>query len=270
MSTPQTLDAEHVNKVKKKAKELLPGLREKLGSSANDVTDEVLLKFLHWKPDIKRAAERFEAHIKWRKNNPFFFDRDPPLTPAKDPVLKRVLESEVIVAPEGMVDKSGNAVIVGRLRNNDMEDGRTPEDVVRMFVYTIDRMLEDEKTQINGVTVFHDLNGLARKNVHPAIPKMLIPALVGNLPIRIQGIYIMDAPLFFRALFSGVSLLLPSKLRKRVHFVKGKKDIPINSDSFLMEHGGKREHDAKEWVQRQIKNESDSNTSSLSTIRISL
>lgn len=254
--------------MKETAQKLLPGLREVLGPKAKDVSDKSLLKFLHWKPDIKRASERFNSHMTWRKKNPFFFDDDPPLSPSKDPVLKRVLESEVIVAPEGFVDQAGNTVLVGRLRNNDMGDGRTPKDVCRMAIYIMDRILEDENTQINGVTVFHDLEGMSPKNMDPGIPKMLFSAIIGNLPLRIKGIYILNAPFFFSTFFKVLSLGFPSKLRQRIHFVKDKKDIPIDQENFLVEHGGKREHDSKAWVQSQINRESKGVMDSLGKIPI--
>ena len=54
-----------------KVLELLPALKEELGKDAVDCTDTLLMKFLFWKPNVTRAAERFRAHQKWRKDSPF-------------------------------------------------------------------------------------------------------------------------------------------------------------------------------------------------------
>ena len=78
---------------------------------------------------------------------------------------KRVLKSDTLIAPDDLVDKEGSPVMLGRLRHNDMMDGRTVEDVCRMIIYTIDRVLERETAQIHGVTVFHDLAGMSTKSV---------------------------------------------------------------------------------------------------------
>lgn len=212
-----------------------------------------------------RAAGRFRAHAKWRKQNPFAFDSTP-LRVSDDPELKRVLESDAIVAPEGLVDKEGNTVLVGRLRNNDMTDGRTAKGVCRMALYTIDRVLEREATQLNGVTVFHDLTGLTKKNIDPAVPRLLFGAIIGHFPLRIKAMYIYNAPGFFRALFSVVStLLMPAKLRSRIHFVDDLTDIyeVIDKDQLLEEHGGKRKHDSSHWVNQQMKREADGSMVSL-------
>ena len=113
--------------------ELLPALKAELGDALPaSVSDDNLLKFLRWKPCVQRASERFRAHRKWRAETPFVFDNpDKPLMASEDAELKRILESDVIIAPEDMVSKSGSAVLCGRLRNNDMGDGRTVDDLVR-------------------------------------------------------------------------------------------------------------------------------------------
>jgi hypothetical protein len=134
-----------------------------------------------------------------------------------------------------------------------------------MAVYTLDRVLEREDAQKNGVVVFHDMRGLSRKNLHPAIPKMLLGAIIGHFPIRIHGIYILDAPLFFRGLFGVVSLLMPPKLRARTHFVNDINEIyaVIDQDEMLEEHGGKRRHDSVQWVATQMEREANGTMQSL-------
>lgn len=112
--------------------ELLPALKAELGPSAASVSDANLLKFLRWKPSVERASDRFRAHARWRSENPFLFDDpDKPLEASKNAELRRLLESDVVISPDDMVSKRGSAVLCGRLRNNDMTDGRTVEDVVR-------------------------------------------------------------------------------------------------------------------------------------------
>lgn len=250
---------------KKRALELLPAFKKELSTEAHGVSDSNLLKFLHWKPNVNRAAERFRAHAKWRKENTFAFD-DVPLSPGKDPELRRIIESDVIVAPDGMVDKEGNTVVVGRLRNNDMTDGRTAQGVCRMALYTIDRVLERDSTQLHGVTVFHDLNGLSRSNLDPAIPKLILRGIIGHFPIRIKAIYLLQAPMFFRGFFKIISrLLMPAKLRGRIQFVDEIEDIykVIDRDQLLEEHGGNRKHESAVWVQQQIEREVDGSMVSL-------
>ena len=85
----------NLEEIKAKAFSLLPGLKTELGDAAADVPDKQLLKFLHWKPDITRAAERFRAHLKWRKGNPWAFD-DQPLRVSSDEQLKKLLKNDFL------------------------------------------------------------------------------------------------------------------------------------------------------------------------------
>lgn len=84
---------------------LLPLLKAELGDPmAARAKDYNLIKNLRWKPDIQRAAHRYKGLHQWRQENSYAFD-DPILQASEDASLKRVLESNVLVAPEGMVDK---------------------------------------------------------------------------------------------------------------------------------------------------------------------
>mmetsp|Transcript_25238 Transcript_25238/g.51515 ORF Transcript_25238/g.51515 Transcript_25238/m.51515 type:complete len:257 (+) Transcript_25238:143-913(+) len=240
----------------KTAEELLPALKDELGDEASCVSDDNLLKFLRWKPAVDRAASRFRDHRRWREENPFAFD-DTPLQATKDDELKRVLESDVIIAPEDLVSKNGSAVLCGRLRNNDMTDGRTVEDCVRMVLYIMDRVLEREHAQIHGVTLFYDMKGVTSKNLHIGIPKVLVRALVGHFPIRISGAYILNAPFIFKAMFNVIQIMMPAKLRGRFHFVDKLEDVydVIDKEQLLEEHGGNRLHDSSQWVAVQMQRE---------------
>jgi len=259
-----TTQEETLDEKRQIALELLPELKQKIGPEGEAISDHILLRFLHWKLDVNRAYERFEAHQKWRKENPWAYDSDPPLLIHKDQTLRRVLESDIIVAPQGLKGKEGNMMLLGRLRNNDMSDGRTAKDVVRMALYMIDRAMEDENTQINGVNIFHDLNGISTNNVSPQIPKLLFGAIIGHFPVRIGGAYLLNAPFFFRGIFSVVSLMMPSKLRKRIHFVNKLEEVPIELKDHLKEYGGENVHDNKEWVKTQIQREEDKSMLSFS------
>jgi hypothetical protein len=109
------------------------------------------------------------------------------------------------------------------------------------------------------------MRGLSRNNLHPAIPKVLLRAIIGHFPIRIKGIYILEAPFFFRGLFGIVSLLMPPKLRARTYFVKDINEIyaVIDQEQMLEEHGGKRKHDSVQWVASQMEREADGTVQSL-------
>ena len=167
------------------AEALLPELKVELGEAARGISDKDLLRFLYWKADVKRAAGRFRDHIKWRQENKWAFD-DPELKVSSDEQLQKLLKDQILVAPDSLTSKDGCAVVIGRLKNNDMSDGRKPVDICRMFLYIIDRVMERKEAQLNGVIVFHDLDGVSKNSLDLRIPKILFPAIIGHFPIRIK------------------------------------------------------------------------------------
>jgi hypothetical protein len=242
---------------------LLPALKEELKEAADGVSDEYLLNFLHWKPNIRRAADRFHIFQKWHTETSWA-NTDLKLTQCTK--LKKHVSSNVIIAPESLVAKDGSTVLVGRLRNNDMTDGRRPEDVCRMILYVIDRAIERQSTKEHGIILFHDLKGVGKNNVDINIAKLLLGAIIGHFPLKIKGIYLYNAPLFFRGLFSMImTLLFSKKLRQRVHFVTSLDDIHdvIDRDLLLVEHGGKLDFDVEDWVERQIEREESGDLTSI-------
>jgi len=254
---PETLNA--------KALELLPELKDTLGDDT--IPDEHLLKFLRWKPEVSRAAERFHAHQEWKSKNPGLFDES--LRISQDPELERLLQSQVIV-PSPSRTKAGGPLLIGRLRNNDMEDGRKVKDVCRMLFYTIDRVLEDPEAQLHGVTIVHDLTGLDKsRNMHVDIPKTVFGGILGHFPIRISRIYIYNAPWFFGTFFAVLSrVLLPRKVRERVEFVSDLAQVEktIEKSHLPLDLGGETDFDILDWIEHHKRREKDGTLLSMTSL----
>lgn len=246
-----------------KVEALLADLKTELGAECEGVSDEYLLPFLHWKPSVRRASQRFRSFVQWKNldENKGIFDET--LRLSKDPELERCIASEVIVAPPNLRTNAGGPVLIGRFRNNDMTDGRTVDGVCRMMLYTVDRVLQSPEAKTHGLTVVHDLRGFdAKKNANINIPKKLFAAMIGHMPIKIKGIYICHAPLIFYGFFRIVSLFMGKKLRERIHFCDDFSDVGtvhdiMNPNDLLTELGGTLEFSIKDWIEEQkIKEES--------------
>ena len=65
-------------------------------------------------------------------------------------------------------------------------------------------------------------------------------------------------------MFNVISLLMPAKLRERTHFVSDISEIPIETSQLLVEHGGERNHNQSEWVQKHMEREMDGTITSMS------
>ena len=65
-------------------------------------------------------------------------------------------------------------------------------------------------------------------------------------------------------MFKVISLLIPAKLRERIHFVSDISEVPIEANEMLVEHGGQCNHNQADWVQKHIQRENDGAMTSLS------
>ena len=65
-------------------------------------------------------------------------------------------------------------------------------------------------------------------------------------------------------MFKVISLLIPAKLRERIHFVSDISEVPIETNEMLVEHGGQCNHNQVDWVQKHIQRERDGTMTSLS------
>eukprot|EP00980_Cylindrotheca_fusiformis_P003497 scaffold781_cov132-Cylindrotheca_fusiformis.AAC.16 len=247
-------------------KELLPGLKEALAErGVNDRTvlddDAALLQFLRWKPTVTRASERIRAFLEWKKGNTGLFDES--LRVTRDEELVRLLRSKVIVmGTYGLKTKEGSPILIVRLRNNDMSDGRTVEGVSRMMFYTIDRLLELPESCDDGITILLDLRGFnPAKNAHVGIPKTIFRAIFGHFPIRIKNIYLLNAPFVFHATFRMISsLFFPSKVKARCHFIKSVDALKDVLDIELLPrdlNGKNDDFSIDEWIEKHRKRELD-------------
>jgi hypothetical protein len=253
-----------------RASELLFALRAELGEElCGGVDDRYLWMFLRWKPSVERAAARYRVFLKWKRENPALFDQSLRIT--KDPELERLLLKEIIVGPPGLLTKGGGPLLIGRFRNMDFTDGRTTTiDVCRMIFYTLDRTLNRRETQDYGVTILHDLRDFdIAKNVRIEVPKTVFRGLFGHFPLRVNGIYLWKAPAFFRPFFRIVShLLMPKKVRERVHFIDDLSEVEsiIDTDSLLTELGGKLVWSSYDWVEENKQEELSGTMKSLTDI----
>ena len=257
-----------------KALELLPLLKEELKKDYSEETldDEYLLMFLRWKPSVERASRRYRGFVHWKQqqqsSNPGLFDTT--LRLSLDTELERLLQTEVIVGPPTLRTKEGGPLLIGRLRNNDMKDGRTTIETCRMLFYTVDRTLMRSETQEYGVTILHDLRGFnPTKNMRLEVAKTVFRSLFGHFPIRVKGIYIWQAPPAFHILFGIMSnLIMPKKVRERVHFIDdlSQADTIFNKESLLVELGGQLDWSVKEWVEQNKQKEIDGTFKSLTLV----
>eukprot|EP00580_Thalassiosira_gravida_P017968 CAMPEP_0201666194 /NCGR_PEP_ID=MMETSP0494-20130426/7107_1 /ASSEMBLY_ACC=CAM_ASM_000839 /TAXON_ID=420259 /ORGANISM="Thalassiosira gravida, Strain GMp14c1" /LENGTH=729 /DNA_ID=CAMNT_0048145307 /DNA_START=1683 /DNA_END=3872 /DNA_ORIENTATION=- len=227
-------------------------LRQNLGQDAKGISDDELGRYLHWKPDVNCAAERFRAYRTFRRENPYVFD-DKPLLLSQDPKLTVLLQNGMVIAPEELVAKDGSAVVILRAAKCDLSAHYDckEEDASRAIFYVLQRVVERKTLDLlQGITMVLDLVGVANRN----FPKRLVSLLSkarGCFPLRVQAIHVVGMPWWYPV---GQRKMLSEKLRSRIHFLRDKTALLefIEKDRLLEEDGGIYNFDLQSWISSTV------------------
>lgn len=234
---------------------LTASLREALGDDARDVTDETLSRYIRWKPDVERAADRFRANQAFRKENSYIFG-DKPMLLSQDPKLAFLLLNGMAVAPEEVFAKNGSGIIMIRGSQCDVSAHHcSDQDASRAIFYTLQHMLERNTLDpLRGITIILDLEGALRKNIPKRLPHLLSQA-AGCFPLRIQAIYVLSSRWWCPAVGSK-KLGLSAKMQTRVHFFKNKSTLYeyIEKDMVLKVYS----FDMQSWISSTFMHEVES------------
>jgi hypothetical protein len=101
-------------------------------------------------------------------------------------------------------------------------------DIDDYFKYNLccnDIILDDPRTQINGVVFLLDMSGLNSSHAAKMTPdraKKMMKGFQNTYPIRIKEIHYYNYPKIFDAVFPIVKMVMSDKIRKRVFFFENK------------------------------------------------
>jgi len=233
---------------------LTASLRENLGDDANGVSDDTLSRYIRWKPDVNRAADRFHAYQKFCKENSYVFD-DKPLLLSQDPKLTFLIQNGMVIAPEELVAKDGSGVVILRAAKCDVSaHGCGDQDASRAILYVLQKMVERNTLDpLKGITIVLDLVGVTRRNIPRRLANLLSKA-AECFPLRVQAIYVVAMPWWFSA---GHRKLFSIKMRSRIHLLKDKTALFefIEKDRLLEEDGGIYNFDLQTWISSTVLDE---------------
>ncbi|XP_052762896.1 alpha-tocopherol transfer protein-like isoform X2 [Mya arenaria] len=178
--------------------------------------DAFLLRFLRAKKfDYDRAFNLIVRHYEMKadeRNKQLFTN----LRPAS---VKHVLEAGVTgVLPHR--DKLGRRVIM--FRPGRWDPSKYPlDDIFKTNFLTLSKLVEEEPTQVTGIVMMMDLNGMGfaqAKNISPFYAKRVASLLQDCFPMRFKGIHYLNEPAIFDYIFAIVRPFLKEKILSRVRF----------------------------------------------------
>ncbi|KAK1803567.1 hypothetical protein P4O66_020987 [Electrophorus voltai] len=227
-----------------------PNLRTRLD-------DAFLLRFLRARKfDYDRALQLLLNYHGSRRAWPEVFQDLKPST------VKHVLDLGFLtVLPRP--DPQGRYILClrpGRWKPNDYPF----VDNIRAIYLTLEKLIQPEETQVNGIVILVDYNGVGlsqASNPGPLLSKKVVGILQDGFPIRIKAVNIINEPLIFKGIFAIIKPFLKEKMAER--FVLHGSDLSslyrvIPRSVLPEEYGGMAGHlDMSVWAHTLMKAEEE-------------
>eukprot|EP00794_Sanderia_malayensis_P005980 gene5980-6676_t len=203
----------------------LRGLRQQIDihqeeNNFDEHSDAFLLKFLRSRKfDVEAAYTLLEKYYNVRESKPEVFRN---LTRKN---VKRTMEQGIVgVLPQR--DKKGRAILTFNFNGWNMSLPFHFEKLLRVFVFTLEKLFESEETQINGIVIISNLAQLSvlqTKNLGASMITKILEIFEGNLPFRLNAIHLLNPPWHFKLLWKMVDPLtkMKPKIARRIFIHDG-------------------------------------------------
>ncbi|CRK90149.1 CLUMA_CG003865, isoform A [Clunio marinus] len=219
--TPELLELARVQlretpEIKEKAfKELRELLKKNsdLNYRDDDAFLQMILRPCHWYPE--GAIKLLRQIAEFRKENAKFVKG---LLPEQE--KKAFCEGNVINILTGK-DQLGRRVLIvnqGKLWN---PDEVTADQLFKLFYMIHIVAMQEFATQINGVVVIMDFEGLSLKQVKalsPGSTKRLLTFIQDAMPLRLKEVHFVKQPFIFNMVWTLIKPFVKEKLKQRMFF----------------------------------------------------
>ncbi|XP_076840323.1 alpha-tocopherol transfer protein-like [Brachyhypopomus gauderio] len=137
-------------------------------------------------------------------------------------------------------------------------------DNIRAIYLTLEKLIQPEETQVNGIVILVDYNGVGlsqASNPGPLLSKKVVGILQDGFPIRIKAVNIINEPRIFKGIFAIIKPFLKEKMAER--FVLHGSDLSslhrvIPRSVLPEEYGGVAGHlDMSAWAHALLKAEEE-------------
>lgn len=103
--------------------------------------------------------------------------------------------------------------------NNGCSNSSYELTTLKTLIYQLDAALENPDAQRNGINFIYDMNNCKRSNYDLSLSQKILTLVRGSYPARLNKLFVVSAPFWFKCIVKVLSILMREKLRERVLFV---------------------------------------------------
>lgn len=179
------------------------------------------------------------------------------LDPYREPLKTELNSSKFTVLSTRDHQGSAIAIFTAKLhatpgtknRNTALRDNNH-KTTLQGVVYQLDIALESIETQRSGIVFIYNMSGSDYSNFDYDLCQKILNLLKGAYPAKLKKVLIVAAPLWFRAPFHLLRLIVREKLRDRVWMLSTSQLVNhIPSEALPLELGGTLIHNHQEWIE---------------------
>lgn len=224
-------------------------------ATMNPMSEKTALKFLiSRKFDVQRAVQLYQMHEVTRLREGLV-NLDP-----SDPNLESELVSgKFTIYRQRDPGDSAIAVFTAKLHSTDKSSSSKLNQLIKKnvhrytlqgIVFQLDSALENIITQRNGIVFIYNMVDSDYSNFDYELCQKILNLLKGAYPAKLKKVLIVNPPLWFRAPFHLLRLIVREKLRDRVTLLNTDQLTEhIPAEALGQDLGGIYEHDHKAWLE---------------------